>query len=177
MIGRIFFDNGQCTMHNCITHQIIKWKWGLLGIAGTTCATILTRAIFMEGCKSVAAGMNAMDLRRGISMAVDSVVTNLKSRARMISTSEEIAQVCSYFWSGPSGLVSWTDSSMSFKWFYIEESLIPFYCNFVGRDNICKWRKGNWWVNCQGHGESWQGGCDHHFGKSVTVTFVNFYVC
>lgn len=121
MVGRNFFANGQCTMHNCITHQITKWKWGLLGIAGTTCATILTRAIFTEGCKSVAAGMNAMDLRRGISMAVDSVVTNLKSRARMISTSEEIAQVCSYFWSGLSGLVSWTDSSMSFTWLYIEE--------------------------------------------------------
>ncbi|KAJ9176535.1 hypothetical protein P3X46_011838 [Hevea brasiliensis] len=60
---------------------------------GTTCATVLTRAIFVEGCKSVAAGMNAMDLRRGISMAVDAVMTNLKSRARMISTSEEIAQV------------------------------------------------------------------------------------
>ncbi|KAM0013629.1 putative chaperonin Cpn60/TCP-1 family, groEL-like apical domain superfamily [Helianthus debilis subsp. tardiflorus] len=60
---------------------------------GTTCATVLTRAIFAEGCKSVAAGMNAMDLRRGISMAVDAVVTNLKSRARMISTSEEITQV------------------------------------------------------------------------------------
>ncbi|TYJ09541.1 hypothetical protein E1A91_A11G148300v1 [Gossypium mustelinum] len=60
---------------------------------GTTCATVLTRAIFVEGCKSVAAGMNAMDLRRGITMAVDAVVTNLKSRARMISTSEEIAQV------------------------------------------------------------------------------------
>ncbi|CAD6205267.1 unnamed protein product [Miscanthus lutarioriparius] len=61
--------------------------------AGTTCATVLTKAIFTEGCKSVAAGMNAMDLRRGISMAVDAVVTNLKSMARMISTSEEIAQV------------------------------------------------------------------------------------
>ncbi|KAM7485313.1 hypothetical protein LguiA_001322 [Lonicera macranthoides] len=60
---------------------------------GTTCATVLTRAIFTEGCKSVAAGMNAMDLRRGISMAVDAVVANLKNRARMISTSEEIAQV------------------------------------------------------------------------------------
>ncbi|KAK7356503.1 hypothetical protein VNO80_15776 [Phaseolus coccineus] len=60
---------------------------------GTTCATILTRAIFTEGCKSVAAGMNTMDLRRGINMAVDAVVTNLKSRARMINTSEEIAQV------------------------------------------------------------------------------------
>uniref|UniRef100_A0A0E0CV41 Uncharacterized protein n=1 Tax=Oryza meridionalis TaxID=40149 RepID=A0A0E0CV41_9ORYZ len=60
---------------------------------GTTCATVLTKAIFAEGCKSVAAGMNAMDLRRGISMAVDEVVTNLKGMARMISTSEEIAQV------------------------------------------------------------------------------------
>lgn len=69
--------------------------WCLLPFTGTTCATVLTRAIFAEGCKSVAAGMNAMDLRRGITMAVDSVVTNLKSRARMISTSEEIAQVLS----------------------------------------------------------------------------------
>ncbi|XP_022150736.1 chaperonin CPN60-2, mitochondrial-like [Momordica charantia] len=60
---------------------------------GTTCATVLTRAIFTEGCKSVAAGVNAMDLRRGITMAIDSVVSTLKSRARMISTSEEIAQV------------------------------------------------------------------------------------
>ncbi|KQK23701.1 chaperonin CPN60-1, mitochondrial [Brachypodium distachyon] len=60
---------------------------------GTTCATVLTKAIFTEGCKSVAAGMNAMDLRRGISMAVDSVVTNLKGMARMINTPEEIAQV------------------------------------------------------------------------------------
>lgn len=62
--------------------------------AGIACATVLTQAIFTEGCKSVAAGMNAMDLRRGITMAVDAVVTNLKSRTRMISTSEEIAQVC-----------------------------------------------------------------------------------
>ena len=66
----------------------------LFNFPGTTCATVLTRAIYSEGCKSVAAGMNAMDLRRGINMAVDSVVTHLKSKARMISTSEEIAQVC-----------------------------------------------------------------------------------
>jgi chaperonin GroEL len=64
-----------------------------LGFTGTTAATVLTRAIFSEGCKSVAAGMNAMDLRRGINLAVDSVVNHLKSRARMISSSEEIAQV------------------------------------------------------------------------------------
>jgi len=62
-------------------------------LSGTTCSTVLTKAIFTEGCKSVAAGMNAVDLRRGISMAVDSVVTNLKNMAKMISTSEEIAQV------------------------------------------------------------------------------------
>ncbi len=54
---------------------------------------MLTRAILAEGCKSVAAGMNPMDLRRGISMAVDHVVGVLKSRAKMISTTEEIAQV------------------------------------------------------------------------------------
>lgn len=60
---------------------------------GTTCATVLTRSIFTEGSKSVAAGMNAMDLRRGINMAVEAVVDHLKSRAKMISTSEEIAQV------------------------------------------------------------------------------------
>ncbi|GAX76808.1 hypothetical protein CEUSTIGMA_g4254.t1 [Chlamydomonas eustigma] len=60
---------------------------------GTTTATVLTRAILSEGCKSVAAGMNPMDLRRGINMAVDHVVQVLKSRTKMISTTEEIAQV------------------------------------------------------------------------------------
>ncbi|GJP57153.1 hypothetical protein CLOM_g16191 [Closterium sp. NIES-68] len=60
---------------------------------GTTCATVLTRSILLEGCKSVAAGMNAMDLRRGISLAVERVIELLKERSRRISTSEEIAQV------------------------------------------------------------------------------------
>ncbi|XP_024528051.1 chaperonin CPN60-2, mitochondrial isoform X2 [Selaginella moellendorffii] len=60
---------------------------------GTTLATVLTRAIFTEGCKLVAAGMNAMELRRGINLAVDHVVFHLKNRAKMISTSEEISQV------------------------------------------------------------------------------------
>ena len=45
-----------------------------------------------EGCKSVAAGLNPMDLRRGISLAVDHVVADLKKRAKPISTTEEIAQ-------------------------------------------------------------------------------------
>ena len=60
---------------------------------GTTTATVLTRAIFSEGCKSVAAGMNPMDLRRGIQSAVDVIVAELKTKAKLISTTEEIAQV------------------------------------------------------------------------------------
>ncbi|XXG48380.1 hypothetical protein AAC387_Pa02g2849 [Persea americana] len=60
---------------------------------GTTCATILAQAILTEGCKSVAAGVNVMDLRRGMNMAIDAVISHLKSRAWMISTPEEITQV------------------------------------------------------------------------------------
>ncbi|GBB97171.1 hypothetical protein RclHR1_02930020 [Rhizophagus clarus] len=60
---------------------------------GTTTATILTRAIFVEGVKNVAAGCNPMDLRRGVQMAVDSIVKFLREKSRVITTSEEIAQV------------------------------------------------------------------------------------
>eukprot|EP00742_Colponemidia_sp_Colp-10_P001536 GILJ01001647.1.p1 GENE.GILJ01001647.1~~GILJ01001647.1.p1 ORF type:complete len:591 (-),score=150.34 GILJ01001647.1:310-2082(-) len=60
---------------------------------GTTTATVLARAIFREGCKSVAAGMNPMDLRRGINLAVDAVLTDLKAKAKKITTKEEIANV------------------------------------------------------------------------------------
>lgn len=61
--------------------------------SGTTTATVLTRAIYSEGCKSVAAGMNPMDLRRGIMAAVDTVIVELKKMSKSISTTEEIAQV------------------------------------------------------------------------------------
>ena len=60
---------------------------------GTTTATVLAEAIIREGCKAVAAGMNPMDLKRGIDMAVEAVVTDIKSRSKDIKTSEEIAQV------------------------------------------------------------------------------------
>lgn len=60
---------------------------------GTTTATVLAEAIIVEGCKAVAAGMNPMDLKRGIDMAVEAVVADLKSRSKEIKTSEEIAQV------------------------------------------------------------------------------------
>ncbi|KAL7218871.1 hypothetical protein ACSBR2_012025 [Camellia fascicularis] len=52
---------------------------------GTMCATIFTQAIFAEGCKSVAAGMNAMELRRGITMAVDALVTDSKAGHRWLA--------------------------------------------------------------------------------------------
>lgn len=52
---------------------------------GTTTATILARAFFKEGCKSVAAGMNPMDLRRGMNMAVDKVVSELRGMSQVNS--------------------------------------------------------------------------------------------
>jgi chaperonin GroEL len=60
---------------------------------GTTTATLLAQAIVREGVKSVAAGMNPMDLKRGIDLAVDAIVEDLKKRSKKVSTSEEIAQV------------------------------------------------------------------------------------
>lgn len=60
---------------------------------GTTTATILTRAFFAEGCRAVAAGMNPMDVRRGITSAVDHVLEQLKHASRPISSKDEVAQV------------------------------------------------------------------------------------
>ena len=60
---------------------------------GTTTATVLAESIIREGTKAVAAGMNPMDLKRGIDMAVEAVVADVKSRSKEIKTSEEIAQV------------------------------------------------------------------------------------
>src|SRR5256885_6119229 len=60
---------------------------------GTTTATVLAQAIVREGCKSVAAGMSPMDLKRGIDLAVAAVVGELKKRSKSISTNAEIAQV------------------------------------------------------------------------------------
>ncbi|WP_019646754.1 chaperonin GroEL [Novispirillum itersonii] len=60
---------------------------------GTTTATVLAQAIVREGVKAVAAGMNPMDLKRGIDMAVAAVVEDVKSRTNKIKTSAEVAQV------------------------------------------------------------------------------------
>ena len=60
---------------------------------GTTTATVLAAAIVKEGVKSVAAGMNPMDLKRGIDLAVSAVVEDIKKRAKKVGSSAEVAQV------------------------------------------------------------------------------------
>ncbi|MCJ9427532.1 chaperonin GroEL [Kordiimonas marina] len=60
---------------------------------GTTTATVLAQAIVREGLKSVAAGMNPMDLKRGIDIATTKVIESLKARTKDVTTNEEIAQV------------------------------------------------------------------------------------
>jgi chaperonin GroEL len=60
---------------------------------GTTTATVLAAAIVKEGAKSVAAGMNPMDLKRGIDLAVEAVVEDLKKNSKKVTSNEEIAQV------------------------------------------------------------------------------------
>lgn len=60
---------------------------------GTTTATVLAQAIVREGLKAVAAGLNPMDLKRGIDLAVTAVLADIKKRSRQVKTNEEIAQV------------------------------------------------------------------------------------
>src|SRR6201988_5042082 len=60
---------------------------------GTTTATVLAHAIMREGARSVAAGMNPMDLKRGIQKAVEAVVADLKKRSKKVKSNDEIGQV------------------------------------------------------------------------------------
>jgi chaperonin GroEL len=60
---------------------------------GTTTATLLAQAIVREGAKAVAASINPMDIKRGIEMAVNAVVADIRKRSRKVSTNEEIAQI------------------------------------------------------------------------------------
>src|ERR1700684_626390 len=60
---------------------------------GTTPATVLARAIVKEGAKSVAAGANPMDVKRGVDLAVEAIVKDLEAKSRKVTKSDEIAQV------------------------------------------------------------------------------------
>nr|ANM86789.1 Cpn60 [Stygiella incarcerata] len=71
---------------------------------GTTTATVLTRSLFAEGCKAVAAGMNPMDIKRGIDKAVSVVMEQLKKNSKSISSRDEIAQVATISANGESAI-------------------------------------------------------------------------
>jgi chaperonin GroEL len=60
---------------------------------GTTTATVLAQAIVKEGAKGVAAGMNPMDLKRGVDLAVEAIVADLQKNSKKVTSNEEIAQV------------------------------------------------------------------------------------
>jgi chaperonin GroEL len=68
-------------------------KTSYLAGDGTTTATVLAQAIVKEGAKAVAAGMNPMDLKRGIDLATDAVVEDLKQKSRKVTSNDEITQV------------------------------------------------------------------------------------
>src|ERR1700685_3193289 len=59
---------------------------------GTTTATVLAAAIVKEGCKAVAAGMNPMDLKRGIDLAVEEILADLQKNSKKVTSNDEIAQ-------------------------------------------------------------------------------------
>ena len=71
---------------------------------GTTTATVLAQAIVHEGAKAVAAGMNPMDIKRGIDLAAEAVVERLHKRSKKVKTSEEIAQVATISANGESAI-------------------------------------------------------------------------
>lgn len=79
---------------------------------GTTTATVLAQAIIREGCKAVAAGMNPMDLKRGIDTAVNTVVEDIKSRSKEVSTNEEIAQIGTISANGDSSIGEYIAEAM-----------------------------------------------------------------
>ncbi|HLA19840.1 MAG TPA: chaperonin GroEL [Pseudolabrys sp.] len=79
---------------------------------GTTTATVLAQAIVREGAKSVAAGMNPMDLKRGIDIAVAAVVKDIEKRAKKVSSSAEVAQVGTVSANGDSDIGSMIAKAM-----------------------------------------------------------------
>jgi chaperonin GroEL len=80
---------------------------------GTTTATVLAQAIVREGNKAVAAGMNPMDLKRGIDAAVEAVIADLKKRSKKVKSSDEIAQVGTISANGEEGIGKMIAEAMS----------------------------------------------------------------
>ena len=82
---------------------------------GTTTATVLAQAIATEGMKSVAAGMNPMDLQRGVDLAVDAVVVEIQKKSKAIKTDKEVAQVGTIASNGDAEAVSYTHLTLPTK--------------------------------------------------------------
>merc|ERR1719297_325894 len=87
---------------------------------GTTTATVLARAIFPEGCKAVAAGMNPMDIKRGIDKAVHTVISHIRSIAEPVDSKDAIFKVATISANG--------DKSLGGQQ----------RCDFQGGDNQCE---------------------------------------
>ena len=79
---------------------------------GTTTATVLAQAIVREGAKAVAAGMNPMDLKRGVDLAVEAIVADLKSNTRKVTKSDEIAQVATISANGDASIGKMVSEAM-----------------------------------------------------------------
>ncbi len=79
---------------------------------GTTTATVLAQAIVREGAKSVAAGMNPMDLKRGIDLAVEAAIKDIKKRSKKVASSDEVAQVGTISANGDSDIGKMIASAM-----------------------------------------------------------------
>ena len=87
---------------------------------GTTTATVLAHAIVKEGAKAVAAGMNPMDLKRGVDLAVNAIVEHLKTNSKKVTSNEEIAQVGTISANGDSEIGKFlADEGMQFDRGYI----------------------------------------------------------
>jgi chaperonin GroEL len=83
---------------------------------GTTTATVLAQAIIREGIKSIAAGMNPMDVKRGIDKAVTACVESLKVSAKIVSTSQQIQQVAFVSANGDADIAAKTGRSDGKSW-------------------------------------------------------------
>lgn len=90
----IEFNNKMMNLGASLVKQVASTTNDRAG-DGTTTATVLARAIFKEGCEAVAAGMNPMDLLRGINLAVEKIMSFLNANKKDVTTSEEIFNVAS----------------------------------------------------------------------------------